>query len=68
MLLVANVYGWTTGHHCEQSASRTDDLLSALIEEFAIQPDMPKLLVGDLNADTADLPALEAQLPAGEFY
>eukprot|EP00973_Karenia_brevis_P013423 1822450-Karenia_brevis.AAC.1 len=45
MLLVANVYCWTNGHISEHAAARSDDLISAILDEFQAQPQMPQLIV-----------------------
>ena len=58
ILVIANVYGWTGGHQNKQARLRTDDLLGTILHEFDQLPQRPKLIVGDMNADTCDLPAI----------
>eukprot|EP00973_Karenia_brevis_P070195 9755633-Karenia_brevis.AAC.1 len=58
LMLVANVYGWTNGHTCEESAMRTDHLLHIILAELSSYPDGPKLIVGDLNGDLDDFPSI----------
>eukprot|EP00973_Karenia_brevis_P089689 12398981-Karenia_brevis.AAC.1 len=67
ILTVANVYGWTNGHYDESAASRTDNLLHAILEDFKQQPSGPKLIVGDLNAETSDYPSSASVLDNGEY-
>eukprot|EP00973_Karenia_brevis_P031491 4345501-Karenia_brevis.AAC.1 len=67
IIMCINVYGWTNGHHSEQASRRTDDMMSTVIYELETQPSCPKMILGDLNADTNDLPALENKLNSGAF-
>eukprot|EP00973_Karenia_brevis_P041723 5774588-Karenia_brevis.AAC.1 len=67
MLVIANLYCWTNGHTDTSAAERSDDLLHAVFTEFESLPDGPKMLVGDFNADTNDLPALQSRLDTGQY-
>eukprot|EP00973_Karenia_brevis_P083147 11529387-Karenia_brevis.AAC.1 len=62
LLVIANTYCWTNGHVDATAAARSDDLLQAIFEEFQAMPDGPKMIVGDFNADTQDLPSLQSHL------
>ena len=67
VLVVANVYGWTGGHQNNLARTRTNDFMSAILHEFAHMPSGPKMIVGDLNCEPQDLPALATYLADGEF-
>ena len=62
---VLNCYGWTNGHACKVAASRTDSLLHAACCEFALHPPHPILILGDINANVADLPTLQNLINEG---
>lgn len=61
-VLVAIAYGWTGGNDDAEAAARTDDLIAAINVEFSTQLQGPKIILGDLNADTARLPTLQWML------
>eukprot|EP00973_Karenia_brevis_P032648 4508159-Karenia_brevis.AAC.1 len=67
VVLVANVYCWTNGHTVTTAASRTDDLFHIIFEEFSHQPPGHRIIAGDLNADTADIPTLQSALDNNQF-
>ena len=54
-LMAATIYGWTGGTDNTEQASRTDDLLAIVRNEFLHQPAGPKLIGGDLNATQHEL-------------
>jgi hypothetical protein len=55
--VVIVIYGWQGGSTDTASAARTSEILLAAEEEFTHIPAVPKLIVGDLNADSVDLTA-----------
>ena len=57
-LVVYNVYGFPGGHHCREAAARTNAIVEAVIQEATQRGDLYVAIVGDLNADAADLPAI----------
>ena len=57
-LVVYNVYGFPGGHHCREAATRTNAIVEAVIQEATQRGDLYVAIVGDLNADTADIPAV----------
>eukprot|EP00973_Karenia_brevis_P036401 5019798-Karenia_brevis.AAC.1 len=67
IILVANMYCWTNGHTVSSSACRSDHLISTILDEFASQPPGHRLIVGDLNADVADIPSLKHAVDCGDF-
>ena len=50
-VLIYDVYGWTNGAHNKSAAERTDDHLSAIIEDIRLQPPGPVMVLGDFNAE-----------------
>eukprot|EP00969_Alexandrium_andersonii_P346111 15299548-Alexandrium_andersonii.AAC.1 len=54
-IAVYSVYGWVNGHDSRRAAARTSALLEACAEGAHAQRDRLALIVGDLNADLADL-------------
>ena len=54
--LVFVFYGWTGGHQDSMAAGRTDSIIEAILEEVSCQPPLPCLMMGDLNANTEDIP------------
>eukprot|EP00973_Karenia_brevis_P038453 5303805-Karenia_brevis.AAC.1 len=67
LLVVANVYGWTNGHTDAQARTRTDSMISMILNEFSQLPEGPRLIVGDFNADVENLPTLDAVVEEGKF-
>ena len=64
VVIVFNLYGWT-GLHCDPvAAQRSSGALSAIFGEAQAQGDDSALVVGDFNADIADLPPLVEALSA----
>jgi hypothetical protein len=57
-LPIYNVYGFPGGHHSKEAAGRTNAVLEAVVQEATHMGDLYAAIVGDLNADTEDLPAL----------
>ena len=55
---VYNIYGFPGGHHDKEAASRTNAIVEAVVQEIAQRGDIYASIVGDLNADTCDLPAV----------
>ena len=56
------IYGWTGGAQDARAAARTSDLIDIVLKELSAQPDGPTLIVGDVNAGVADVPALRLAL------
>ena len=46
------------GHHDKEAASRTNSIVEAVVQEITQRGDIYAFIVGDLNADTCDLPAV----------
>ncbi len=61
------IYGWTGGHTDREAAQRTDSLFEAIEEEVAMHPRCPTCICGDVNADVADIPTLEAMVSIGPW-
>eukprot|EP00973_Karenia_brevis_P086380 11977501-Karenia_brevis.AAC.1 len=61
------MYCWTNGHTNQGAADRTDSLMSAIFDEFHTHPKSPKIILGDLNADTNDINTLQQQLDNSDF-
>ena len=55
---VYNVYGFPGGHHDKEAATRTNAIVEAVIQEIVQRGDIYAAIVGDLIADTCDLPAV----------
>ena len=55
---VYNIYGFPRGHHDKEAASRTNAIVEAVVQEITQRGDIYASIVGDLNADTCDLPAV----------
>ena len=65
-ITLANVYGWARGSEDVHQALRTDHLLRAALDELSSIPDTePTLIVGDFNADLADLDTTQRMLASG---
>ena len=62
MVAVANHYGETGGSKNTQAAMVTDEIVDILITELEHLPDMPAILLGDLNADPYDIPAVTRRI------
>ena len=68
LFVVCNVYLWTNGHTDPSAAFRSDDMLSAINQEFQQMAPGPKLVCGDLNCNTEDLPTLSSMLASHMFF
>ena len=55
---VYNIYGFPGGHHDKETASRTNAIVEAVVQDTTQRGDIYASIVGDLNADTCDLPAV----------
>eukprot|EP00973_Karenia_brevis_P022644 3116630-Karenia_brevis.AAC.1 len=66
-LIIANIYCWTNGHTNQIAADRTNSLMSVIFEELQTHPRSPKIILGDLNADTDDIIALQQRLDDSEY-
>ena len=62
LLVVCNLYLGTNGHTDPAAAFRSDDMISAVNQEFLHMAPGPKLMCGDFNCNTADLPTLSSML------
>ena len=61
-ILVYNLYGWTNANTDKAAAKRTGALLQAILDDMAMQPQGPAMIVGDLNGDTHTFPILQQAL------
>eukprot|EP00973_Karenia_brevis_P067166 9340549-Karenia_brevis.AAC.1 len=61
------MYCWTNGHTVSNSASRTDNLFHIVLDELSHQPPGHRIIAGDLNADTADIPTLQSALDTDQY-
>ncbi len=57
-VMIYNVNGRTGASGDKLAAARTDNLIDMVLEDWDMQEDGPKMLVGDLNGNLADFPAL----------
>ena len=57
-IMLANVYGETGGHGSGDAAMITDDIISIIVDEMELHPCFPSMIVGDLNAETEDIPTI----------
>ena len=55
---VYSIYGWVNGHTSFEAANRTSALIDAILLEAAAQGDTHALIMGDFNAELADLDAV----------
>ena len=58
-VLVYNLYGWTNGNTCKEASDRTNSLFQAILEDIALQPPGPVLVMGDINGDPDTFPDLQ---------
>mgnify|MGYP005631530821 CR=1 FL=1 len=56
--IVYAAYGHTGGEQSLEARSRTDELMSYVLQDMESQPAGPKFIVGDLNAEIHNLPSL----------
>ena len=68
-ILVGAFYGWPCSSKDKAKQARTDALIRALILESKAWPDLPCILLGDLNSESpADIDALRGALQASEWH
>eukprot|EP00973_Karenia_brevis_P047412 6582859-Karenia_brevis.AAC.1 len=67
ILQIVNFYCWTNGHTNATARQRTTDLIQIALDELAMQPDGPKMLAGDLNADIDDIISLKCVIDDGSY-
>ena len=53
-----NIYGWTNGHTCKEAALKPSSLVKAATNELQHHPALPRLLMGDVNANGTDINAI----------
>ena len=58
-LRLANFDGETGGNKSEEAAMKTDHIIGALKDELDTQPKIPTFMMGDLNAEPQDIPAVQ---------
>ena len=66
-ILVATVYGWTGAMADPDNAARTDALLQAVVGEIKTWPDMPSVILGDINVLPSKLAWFSSQLTQGAW-
>ena len=59
------VYGHTWGHTDQWAANRTSAIIQNCLDDHALRPEGACLIVGDVNADPADVPAIKCTLQQG---
>ena len=64
---VAVIYGKSGGAQCKKKAAITDKLVKTAEKELAKHPEGPKIIMGDLNANTSDLGYLKMMLAQEEW-
>ena len=57
-----NIYGHSGSHGNASEADATNSIVAAIFEDYQIRGPGPAFLVGDVNAEPADLPALQELL------
>ena len=57
-----NIYGYTGSHGNASRAAATDQIFQAIVSDQALRGVGPTFIVGDINADTEDLPTLSELL------
>ena len=67
-IIIANIYGWTGAIKGNNAASRTDDLLTIVINQFSMLPPGPKMIAGDLDGPPDAPPTLQALLQPDEGW
>ena len=65
VVIVYNFYGWTGGHERPEAAARSEAGLKAIYDEISAQGDEYVMVMGDFNADLADLPTAADVLGRG---
>ena len=63
--IVYAAYGHTGGEQSLEARSRTDELMSYVLQDMESQPAGPKFIVGDLNAEIHNLPSLHGAIQKG---
>ena len=53
-----NIYGYTGSHGNSTKAAATDSIIQAIVSDHSLRGLGPTFIVGDINADPADLPTL----------
>eukprot|EP00973_Karenia_brevis_P062664 8713665-Karenia_brevis.AAC.1 len=67
VLIVVNLYCWTNGHLSEKASQRSEDLMKIVVNELSSQPEGPRIILGDLNANPEDIPTLQNLLDLGHY-
>ena len=62
LLVICNLYLWTKSHTDRIAAQRSDSMIATVFEECYHTPKGPKMLCGDFNCNTSDLPPLASRL------
>ena len=62
LLRIVNFYGVTCGHNSEEAVMQTDHLIGVIRDELEEHPNIPTLIVGDLNAEPEDVPIVQEML------
>ena len=67
LLVVCNLYLWTNGHTDPAAAFRSDDMLSAVNQEFLHMAPGPRLMCGDCKCNSEDLHTLSSMLASWDY-
>ena len=59
-LVIVAIYGWSGGRQDTAKGRRTDSLIKISSRELAMQPQGPKAIAGDMNADSSRLLTMQS--------
>ena len=65
---MVNFYAWTAGQVKVEQRRKTEALMKAIHQELQMQPDLPTLWCGDLNALPGGIPTLAMLLDCGRLH
>ena len=66
--LVYVPYGHTGGDQTLEARTRTDEIISQILQDMDMQVKGPKFIIGDLNASVNMLPNLHGAITNGKLY
>ena len=62
------LYCYTNGDCVSDARERTCDMLDVVYNDFNLQPDGPKLIVGDFNCSISNIPHISQEVAAGKLF